>query len=143
MPVNNFTVGKDVSIVIQTPTGALTIPGLTDFSADPVFTDLKSKPLNGIPIFGYIPDGWKLSFKWDRTSPVVDQYFAQLEATYFAGGNQLGGTVYETITEADGSLTQWRYVGAVFKLDKAGDFSGDKKVEQSFSGMASAKVQVS
>src|SRR5882672_8800541 len=99
MPVNNFTVGKDVSIVIQTPTGALTIPGLTDFTADQVSTDLKSKPLDGEPIFGYIPDGWKLSFKWDRTSPVVDNYFAQLEAAYFAGGNLLGGTVYETINE--------------------------------------------
>ena len=143
MPVNNFTVGKDVSIVIQTPTGNLTIPGLTDFTADPNWTDLKSKPLDGVPIHGYIPDGWKLSFKWDRTSPVLDNYFAQLEAAYFAGGNQLGGTVYETIREADGSISQWRYTGVVIKLDKGGDFSGDKKVEQSFSGMASLKIKVS
>jgi hypothetical protein len=143
MPVNNFTVGKDVSLVIQTASGPLTVPGLTDFSADPVYTDLKSKPIDGEPIFGYIPDGWKLSFKWDRTSPVVDNYFAQLEDDYFNGGNQLSGTVYETITESDGSLSQWRYTGVVVKLDKAGDFSGDKKVEQSFSGMGSRKVKVS
>ena len=143
MPVNNFTTGKDVSLVIQTPSGALTVPGITDFTADPLFTDLKSKPLTGIPIHGYIPDGWKLSFKVDRQDPNIDNYFASLEATYFAGGNITGGTVYETITEADGSITQWRYTGVVLKFDKAGDFSGDKKVEQNFSGMASTKVKVS
>src|SRR5258708_4897027 len=110
MPVNNFTVGKDISLVIQTPTGQLAISaGITDFSADPMYTDLKSKPLNGIPIFGLIPDGWKGSFKLDRLNPLVDNYFAGLEAAYFQGGNQLAGTIYETIGEPDGSLTQWRY----------------------------------
>src|SRR5271163_3909762 len=142
MPVNNFTVGKDVSLVVQTPTGALTV-ALTDFSADPVYADLKSKPLSGVPIFGYIPDGWKLSFKLDRQDSTVDSYFAALEAAYYNGTNRLSGPVYKTITETNGSLTQWRYTGVVLKLDKPGDFSGDKKVEQSFSGMASRKVQVS
>ena len=143
MPANNFTVGRDVSLVVQTATGALSLPGITDFSADPMFTDLKSKPLGGVPQFAYIPDGWKITIKLDRMNPIVDNYFASLEAGYYNGQNLIAGTVYETIAEPDGSLSQWRYTGVVLKLDKAGDFSGDKKVEQSLSGMASQKIKVS
>jgi len=76
-------------------------------------------------------------------NPIVDNYFATLESQYYAGANQLPGTIYETISEPDGSLTQWRYTGVVLKLEKAGEFSGDKKVEQSVSFMASQKVKVS
>ena len=144
MPVNNFTVGKDVSLIVQTPTGQLNISnGITDFTADPVYSELKSKPLNGVPVFALIPDGWKGSFKLDRLSPAVDQYFAALEAAYFNGANQIAGTIYETITEADGSLSQFRYTGVIIKLEKAGDYSGDKKVEQSISFMAGRRYQVS
>lgn len=144
MPVNNFTIGKDISLVIQTYSGQLDVSdGITDFTADPLYTDIKSKPLSGIPSFGVIPDGWKISMKVDRFNPKLDNFFAQLESDYFAGNNTTAGTIYETIQEADGSISQWRYIGVVLKLDKAGDFSGDKKVEQSISGMASQKVKVS
>jgi hypothetical protein len=108
-----------------------------------MFTDLKSKPLSGVPVFGVIPDGWKGSCRMDRRDPTIDSYFAGLEAAYFNGTNQIAGTIYETINEPNGSVTQWRYTGVILKLEKAGDFSGDKKVEQSVSFMASQKIQVS
>jgi len=142
MPVNGFTVGRDIALVIQTAGGPLQV-NITDFSADPMFTELKSKPLSGVPVFGIIPDGWKVSFKIDRQGPVLDNYFAAAEAGYYNGQSQPAGTIYETISEPDGSVSQWRYTGVVLKLDKAGDFSGDKKTEQSVSGMAATKVKVS
>jgi hypothetical protein len=142
MPVNQFTVGRDVSLVLNGPSGQVQLDGLTDFSAKPMTTTLKSKPLGGKPIFGYIPDGWELSFKLDRLNPAVDKFWADFEASYYAGGNQIGGTVYETILESDGSISEYRYEGFVMKLDNPGDFSGDKKVEQTLSGLASIKVAV-
>jgi hypothetical protein len=143
MPVNNFTIGRDVALVIQTPNGQLNVPGITDFTADPIVAELKSKPLSGIPQYGYIPDGWSISVKIDRMDATVDNFWAQFEAAYYAGGNQVGGTIFETIREQDGSVSQWRYTGVVLKLAKAGDFSGDKKVEQTLTGMASQKIRVS
>jgi hypothetical protein len=142
MPVNGFTVGKDVSIVLNGPNGQIILNGVTDFSAKPVTTTLKHKPLSGIPQFGYIPDGWELSFKLDRMDPGVDNFWAAFEDGYYNGVNQAGGTVNESIQEADGSISKYRYTGFVLKLDNAGDFSGDKKVEQTLSGMASQKVKV-
>jgi hypothetical protein len=136
-----MTVGKDVSLVLQTATGPLTI-SITEFSAKPLYTPLKSKPLSGETIYGKIPDGHELSFKLDRLSPAVDDYFAAEEAAYFAGQNQLSGTVYETIQEVSG-ITQYSYTGVIIMLENSGDYAGDKKVEQSIKGMATKKLKVS
>ena len=143
MPVNNFTVGRDISLSINTGNGGqLTIPGITDFQADPITSTLQSKPLGSPPIHGFVPNGWNISLKLDRQNSIADDYWANFEAAYYAGGNQVGGTILETINEPDGSVTQWRYTGVVLKLDKAGDFSGDAKVMQSLSGFASQRVKV-
>src|SRR6185312_11460079 len=108
MPTYNFSVGRDVSVTVVTSYGTLTFNGLTDFSADPMTTDLKSKGIDGTPRFGFIPDGWKGSFKLDRLDPTVDNYWAQVESDYYAGKNIQAGTISEIITEADGSVTQWQ-----------------------------------
>jgi hypothetical protein len=143
MPINNFSIGKDVSLVITTPRGPLTLSGITDFSAKPIVSTLKSKDLSGITRHGYIPDGWELSFKLDRLDTTADDYWAQFEADYFAGLNQASGTVFESIREANLSVSQWQYLQFVLKLDSHGDYSADKKVEQSISGMATQKVRLS
>jgi hypothetical protein len=141
MPVNNFSVGTDVSLNINTPSGPLNVQ-VTDFTADPVFNELKSKPLSGVPIFGYIPDGWKGMFRLDRNGPNVDNFFAAAEAAYYAGQNLPAGSILQTIREADGSITQWRYTGVVLKFDKAGDWNADKKVEQEIGFMAGRRIKV-
>jgi hypothetical protein len=143
MPINNFSVGKDVSLTVVTSYGTLRFAGLTDFMCDPMTTDLKSKALDGTPRFGFIPDGYKGSFKLDRLDPTVDNYWAQVETDYYAGKNIQPGTISEIITEADGSLTEWRYTGVILRLEKAGDWGGDKKVEQTISFEAARKVKVS
>ncbi|QEL18716.1 hypothetical protein [Limnoglobus roseus] len=142
MPINDFSVGKDVSLTVVTSYGTMKFAGLTDFSADPMTTDLKSKALDGTPRFGFIPDGYKGSFKLDRMDPTVDNYWAQVEADYYAGKNQKAGTISEIITEADGSITEWRYTGVILRLEKSGDWGGDKKVEQSITFEAAKKIKV-
>jgi hypothetical protein len=141
MPTNNFTTGKDLQLVIQTQQGPLQL-GLTDFSAKPKTTTIESKKLDGIKNHAYIPDGWELSFKIDRMDTTADDFWAIYEANYYAGVNQLSGIIYQTLKEADGSVSQWQFNGVVIKLDNAGDYAGDKKVEQPFSGMATQRVRV-
>jgi hypothetical protein len=143
MPVNSFSVGKDVSVTLTNPAGNLTLSGLTQFDAKPMFTDIKSKRLDGKTYFGQIPDGWTGTFKLDRLDPNVDVFFANLEAGYYAGQNNPSGTIQEVILEADGSTTTWSYTGVVLKLDDAGSWAGDKRVEQAISFNATTKTQVS
>jgi len=143
MPVNDFSVGKDVSLTIVTSYGTTVFSGLTNFTADPMTTDLKSKGIDGTPRFGFIPDGWKGSFTLDRLDPSVDNYWAQVEADYFAGKNIKAGSISEIITEADGSITEWKYTGVILRLERAGDWGGDKKVEQTISFEAAFKKRIS
>jgi hypothetical protein len=142
MPVNGFSVGKDVSFTITNPVGSLTLNGLTSFTAKPMTTGLKSKRLDGMTYFGNIPDGWEGTFKLDRLDPSVDVFFANQEAGYYAGTNTPAGTIQEIISEADGTTTTWSYTGVVLKLDDSGDWKGDARVEQTFAFNATTKTQV-
>ncbi len=142
MPVNSYSIGKDISYSVVTPTGTLTLNGKTDYSVKPVFTDLKHKGLDGITSHGVIPDGWQIDMKFDRTDPNVDIYFAQREADYFNGVNQQGGTIFESIVEKDGSITSFRYTNVILKYDSAGDWKGDSLIPISVSAMCSRRYQV-
>jgi hypothetical protein len=144
MPVNGFSVGKDVSLSITNPNGNLTTVGLTSFTSKPMFTDLKSKRISdGKTYFGQIPDGWSGSFKFDRLDPSVDIFFANAEAGYYSGLNNPAGTIQQIVTEASGSPSTWRYDGVVLKLDDPGDWKADARVEQTISFNATTKVRVS
>jgi hypothetical protein len=143
MPVNSFSVGRDVALTVVTSYGTLTFAGLTNFTSDPMTTDLKSKAIDGTPRFAFIPDGHKGSFMLDRLDPTVDNYWAQVETDYYNGVNLQAGTISEIITEADGSVTEWRYTGVILRLEKGGEWGGDKKVEQTISFEAAFKTKVS
>ena len=142
MPVNNYSVGKDISYTVVTPTGTLTLTGKTDYSIKPMFTDLKHKGLDGVTSHGVIPDGWQIDLKLDRSDPNVDIYFAQREADYFNGVNQTGGTIFENVVEKDGSITSFRYTNVILKYDSAGDWKGDSLISIAVSAMASRRFQV-
>jgi hypothetical protein len=141
MPTNNFSTGKDITLVVQLQSGALQL-NLIDFAYKPKSTSIESKTLDGIKQVAYIPDGYDLTFKIDRIDRTVDNFWAAYEAAYFAGVNQLSGTIYETIAEANGSVSQWSFIGVVIKVDDLGSWAGDKKVEQSLSGFASQRQLV-
>jgi hypothetical protein len=141
MPTGRFTTGKDISLVIQTQQGPLQIQ-LTDFSANPKVGEIESTQITGRTIQAYTPRGWNVSFKFDRFDSTADDFWAAFEAAYYAGIDQLPGTIFQTIKENDGSVSSYQFNGVVIKLDKAGDYAGDKKVDQSFSGMATERVKV-
>ena len=106
MPINSFSVGRDVSLTVVLNGQTVTFNGLTSFTADPQIKDVTSKAIDGTPRYGIIPDGWKGSFKMDRLDATVDDWWADLEQAYFNGQNVAAGTIMETIQEADGATSQ-------------------------------------
>jgi len=142
MPVNGYSVGKDVSLDITGPNGPLRFNQITEFKSKPETTDLKVKGLDGITKHVRFPDGWSGGFNVERQDSTIDDYFAQLEANYYAGINENPLTITETITEVNGSVTQYRYLGVLLKLDDAGEKAGDKTVKQVISFMASRRIKV-
>ena len=143
MPANNFTIGKDISLTIVTTSGILALPiTTTSFDAKPQYNKVRGVCLDGVNRGFNAPTGWDLTFGLDRSSSVVDDFFVQQEAGYYAGQNTLTGSISETIQEANGSVSQYRYTGVILALDDAGKFTGDAKVSQSISAFASQKLKV-
>ncbi len=142
MPINSQSLGKDISFTVVTSTGTLAINGKTDYEIKPMTTELKHKDLDGTTSYAYVPDGWSISIKLERRDPTIDRYFAQLEASYYAGANIVPGTILETIQEVDGSVSQYQYTGVVLKYDDAGNWKSDGFIAISLTGMASRRIRV-
>ncbi|KAF1009483.1 MAG: hypothetical protein GAK28_00121 [Luteibacter sp.] len=142
MPANNFSIGKDISVVFVTPTGTLNLPvSVTSFEAKPIYNKIRSTHLDKTR-GANTPQGWDGSLQLDRFSSVVDDFFAQQEAGYYAGLNTLTGSITETIQEANGSISQYRYTDVVFSFEEAGKYTGDQKVTQTIGFFASQKLKV-
>ncbi len=142
MPIQNQSLGKDISFTVVTPTGTLAINGKTDYDIKPMFSELKHKDLDGTTSYAYVPDGWTISVKLERRDPIIDRYFAQLEASYYAGVNLVPGTILESIQEVDGSVSQYQYTGVVLKYDDAGNWKSDGFIAISLTGMATRRIRV-
>ena len=142
MPINSQSLGKDISFNVVTATGTLTLDGITDYDIKQSTTELRHKGLNGKTDFAYIPDGWTISIKLERRNQTIDRYFAQLEASYYAGVNLLPGTILETIQEVDGTTSQYQYTNVVLKYDDAGNWKSDSFVSISLTGMATQRVRI-
>jgi hypothetical protein len=142
MPINSFSVGKDLTFILLGPTGRLTLNGLTDYTTKPMFTKLKHKDLNGNVAHAAIPDGWEITIKIDRQDPVVDNFFAALETSYFNGQNILNGSISETIQEADGSISQFQYTNVSLTYEDAGSWKGDALIPITLTGNASRRNKI-
>jgi hypothetical protein len=142
MPINGFTVGSDVTLVISTGSGPLGVNLRTGFTSKMDTTEQKIMGLDGITRHVRFVNGWSGSFMVERTDSVLDQYFALVEADYYAGVDALPLSIDQIITERNGGITAWRYQQVMLKYDDAGDWGGDKTVKQKFSFLAQTRVQI-
>lgn len=143
MPMNGFSIGRDVTLTIVTSSGPLNLSLITEFQSKPDTTTQKVKGLDGITRPLRFFDGWSGKFMVDRQDATVDSYFAQLESDYYAGVNEQPASLTETITEVDGSVSQFRYLNVLLTLDDAGGWKSDATVKQTLSFMAARRLQVS
>lgn len=141
MPQNNYSVGRDITLVVQTPAGALVLNKITKFKSKQESTEVRIKRLDGITDRLRFFDGWSGSFEIERQDSVVDDYFSQLEANYYAGINEQPCQIYETHQEPNGQTTQYRHDGVLLALDDAGEWAGDASVKISIKWTGSRKTK--
>lgn len=143
MPANVFSIGKDVTLDVVTPSGVLSLPvTTTSFEAKPQYNKIRVAGLDGVNRGANIPKGWEGSIMLDRNSSEVDDFFAKQEAGYYGGLNTLTASITETCSELNGSVSQYRYVGVVLSYDEAGKWEGDKHVSQTIGFFASQRLKV-
>ncbi len=143
MPVNGYNVGRDVSVdIVGTTTGVLRFRVRTGFEAKQKTVDIEVKRLDGIVDHIIMPSGWMGSFDYERGGDDLDSYFAGLENSYYSGLTTEGVNITQSITNPNGTLSQYRFTRAVLKYDDAGKWEGDKTVKQKISWMASRRLKV-
>lgn len=142
MPQNGYTVGKDVSIDIITPQGPLRIKARTNFTSKQDTTDKKIEKCDGDVDHLVLPSGWSGKIEIERTGPEIDNYIAAREADYFAGKDIAPISITETIREANGSISQYRYTKVALKYSDAGAKKGNDTVKLSLDWMGSRREKV-
>jgi hypothetical protein len=141
MPQQGYTIGRDVSVVVTLPNGTnLPLGKVTSFTSKPETTKTKIKGLDGVNDTLRFWEGGSLDIKVVRRNATLDNYFAGLEAAYWAGQSEDYCTVQETISEPDGSVSQFRYERVIFDYDP-GMFEADKEVAQTLSGTYAKKIK--
>lgn len=143
MPMNNFSIGRDVTLDIAGQDGKIVSFNLiTQFDAKQLTGKVTIHGMDGSVRFLEIPEGWDGTISVTRGDRSLDDFIATLEENYYAGKNVLGSSITETINEPNGGISQWRYEGVMFKLDDAGSWKGNGDVAQKLSWCAGRKRRV-
>ncbi|HHL2824778.1 TPA: hypothetical protein ACQ431_003009 [Citrobacter murliniae] len=141
MPLNNYTVGRDIKIDINTAYGTVTVPVVISFDAKPKVNQLDVTKLTGETDTLMIPKNWEGTIEVERQDATLDTWWAQWESDYFNGVNRASGTITETITEQNG-VSVWRYTEVQFNFTDPGKKQGDQTVRQTFTFTAKRRLQV-
>lgn len=139
-----FNTGHDVAFEMVDPdTGAaVSIPIKTGWTKKQRTEQVKSRPLNGPPIFEEDPDGWEGEFDADRSNADIDNLFAKREDQFYSGQTNRQLSFLETIQEVGGGYTQWRYIGVAIAYDDAGRAERGKTMALKVKWTCSRRVKV-
>jgi hypothetical protein len=99
-------------------------------------------PYNGLPRYGYLPDGYKGNFSIKRVGSQLDLLQIQLIQLFNRGGLVNAGYINKQTVNTDGSITRFQYIRAVFWMDSVSSGSRDKEISQSVEWMASDCVVI-
>ncbi len=144
MPINGQSIGKDVSFVIVFQGQKVAIPAnaVTGFEPKPRTSTENRQGLDGGVRDAVYPNGWEGTIDVDRLDPTVENFWAQIEDQYYSGQNVGTGTISETETNPDGSISKWRYKPVVFRLDTVGERKPDSVIKQRLSWFAGRRLAV-
>lgn len=142
MPLDGYSLGRDVAFDVNTATGVLRLAKVIKFTKKPNITSQKITLLTGVVDELQWPGGWTGTIQFQRDGSTADDWQAQWEDDYYNGVNRDPSTITETITEPSGKTSVYRYENVQLHLSNAGDASGDKTIEQEFAWTARRRKKV-
>ena len=142
MTSTSFSVGRDCQLVVMGPFGRLDLSHVTGFDSRQVTTPVRIDRIDGVQMAAELPKGWEGHFEIERGSSAADDFVARTEDAYHSGSAVPSGTLYQYVSETDGSTSTYQYEGAVFKLAQAGSWKGDASVKQRLEFFASRRKRV-
>lgn len=142
MSVNGMNVGVDYSFgYFDALTGQLIDLGqVQSVRITKQKHDIKSMPYNKQPLYGYVPDGYRVEFQIVRDKSGLEDFQIIVDQNFNAGRITPAGFLNQTTNNTDGTVSRYQYTGFVFNLTDHGDVSREKTVTLRAEGMASDKV---
>ncbi len=130
MSMTMFSVGRDTQLVVIGPAGRIDLTYVTSFESRQLTQSVRVDRLDGTHMGTELPKGWEGSFEIERGNSTVDDFIAAAEQQYFNGNTVNSGSMYQYVTETDGSTSTYQYDSVVFRLSNAGIWKGDSSVKQ-------------
>ena len=142
MSLTMFSVGRDTQLVVIGPTGRVDLTHVTAFDSRQITQSVRVDRLDGTHMGTELPKGWEGSFEIERGNSTVDDFIAAAEQQYFNGSSVALGTMYQYVTETDGSTSTYQYDNVAFRLSNAGVWKGDSSVRQKLEFFAARRRRV-
>jgi hypothetical protein len=142
MALNNFSVGRDTQLVVIGASGRVDLSHVTGFEARQVTQSVRVDRLDGRQMGAELPKGWEGSFDIERGNSAADDFISSAEQSYYNGSHPVLGTMYQYITETDGSTSTYQYDSVTFRLSSAGQWKGDSSVKQKLDFFASRRSRI-
>ncbi len=149
MPANTFSTGRDCQLVVIGPAGAggqagqrVDLTHVTGFDSRQMTHPIRIDRMDGVHLAAELPKGWEGHFELERGSPAADDFISTLENAWHTEGRLAGSTLYQYISENDGSTSTYQFEGAVFRMTNAGQWKGDAAVRQRMEFFASRRKRI-
>jgi hypothetical protein len=140
--LTNFSVGRDTQLVVLGPAGRIDLTHVTGFEARQLTHSLRVDRLDGTQMAAELPKGWEGAFEIERGDSAVDDFIASAEQQFYNGNMVPSGTMYQYVSETDGSTSTYLFDGVTFKLTSAGQWKGDSGVKQKLEFFATRRRRI-
>jgi hypothetical protein len=137
-----FSIGRDTQLVVMGPNGRVDLSHVTGFESRQLTSAVRVSRLDGTHLAAELPKGWEGSFEVERGTSALDDFVSTIEQNFYDGLGAVPGTMYQYITEVDGSVSTYQFDGVVFKLASAGTWKGDSSVKQKLEFFATRKRRI-
>ncbi len=137
-----YTIGRNCRVVLLWQGARIDMPDVTGFQANQEVKTQRADPLNSTPVEFTTPSGWRGRFMVDRASPNLDNLIASIETSFWTAGVIGSGTIYQYVTETNGSLSTYEFIGVSLTLTDAGNFQQEAIVRQTLGFFASQRIKL-
>jgi len=142
MALSVFSIGRDTQLVVIAPSGRVDLTHVIAFDSRQITQSVRVNRLDGRQLGLELPKGWEGSFELERGDSSTEDFIANLEQAYFDGSTASSSSMYQYVSEVDGSMSTYQYDAVVFHLSNAGQWKGDAAVRQKLEFFASRRRRI-
>ncbi|WP_215755095.1 hypothetical protein [Acetobacter sp. P5B1] len=142
MATNPYSIGRNCRLTLLWAGSRVDLRDVTGFTANQETTTQRADPLNSTPVEFATPNGWRGSFTVARANRALDDLVADIEAGFWSAGTINSGTIYQYISEPDGSTSKWQFSQVGLSLSAGGSWQKEGIVYQTLSFFSPIRTKI-